>query len=184
MASAPQRVQLRRTKGWRLPPNTVSVARPSRYGNPHRVIDGNRADAVAKYAADLNARLERGDTSEHTRIQTELRGRNLACYCPPGEPCHVDVLLPYANHPEHVARVLHVYGPRADRSVNASEFSALVLTPHTVRHHTRPWTRVILRDRHVIPRVPMTRGQRAAHLALIAACFIVLGVVVYNTATH
>jgi len=28
------RVQRKRTKGWRLPPNTVSVARPSRWGNP------------------------------------------------------------------------------------------------------------------------------------------------------
>jgi hypothetical protein len=36
---APKRVQLRRTKGWRLPPNTVVVARPSIYGNPFRVID-------------------------------------------------------------------------------------------------------------------------------------------------
>ena len=31
--SGPERVQLRRTKGWRMPPNTVVVARPSRWGN-------------------------------------------------------------------------------------------------------------------------------------------------------
>ena len=30
----PTRIQLRRTKGWRLPPNTVVVSRPSRWGNP------------------------------------------------------------------------------------------------------------------------------------------------------
>lgn len=30
---APHRVQLRRTKGWRKPENTVVVARPSRWGN-------------------------------------------------------------------------------------------------------------------------------------------------------
>lgn len=29
----PEGIQLRRTKGWRMPPNTVSVARPSRWGN-------------------------------------------------------------------------------------------------------------------------------------------------------
>jgi len=36
--TTPQRVQLRRTKGWRLPANTVVVARPSIYGNPFRVV--------------------------------------------------------------------------------------------------------------------------------------------------
>lgn len=35
--SAPHRVQLRRTKGWRKPENTIVVARPSRWGNPYRV---------------------------------------------------------------------------------------------------------------------------------------------------
>ena len=30
----PERIQLRRTRGWRLPPNAVSVARPTRWGNP------------------------------------------------------------------------------------------------------------------------------------------------------
>lgn len=33
----PRRVQLQRTKGWRMPPNTVHVARPSILGNPFRV---------------------------------------------------------------------------------------------------------------------------------------------------
>jgi hypothetical protein len=32
--TAPQRIQLRRTKGWRKPDNTVVVARPSKWGNP------------------------------------------------------------------------------------------------------------------------------------------------------
>lgn len=30
----PERVQLSRKKGWRKPPNTVNVSRPSRWGNP------------------------------------------------------------------------------------------------------------------------------------------------------
>ena len=28
----------------------------------------------------------------------ELRGKNLACWCPVGSPCHADVLLEVANH--------------------------------------------------------------------------------------
>lgn len=30
-------------------------------------------------------------------IRAELRGKNLACWCKPGEPCHADVLLEIAN---------------------------------------------------------------------------------------
>lgn len=33
-----ERVQLRRVKGWRMPPNTVVVARPTILGNPFRVF--------------------------------------------------------------------------------------------------------------------------------------------------
>jgi hypothetical protein len=29
----------------------------------------------------------------------ELRGKNLACWCPIGSPCHADVLLELANLP-------------------------------------------------------------------------------------
>lgn len=31
------------------------------------------------------------------RIKAELRGKNLACWCRPGDPCHADVLLEIAN---------------------------------------------------------------------------------------
>lgn len=32
-----ERIQLSRTRGWRLPPRARSVARPTKYGNPFRV---------------------------------------------------------------------------------------------------------------------------------------------------
>jgi hypothetical protein len=31
--------------------------------------------------------------------RAELRGRTLACWCRPGDPCHADVLLEMANAP-------------------------------------------------------------------------------------
>ena len=37
--SFPTRVQRTRKKGFRLPPNTVSVCRPGRFGNPIRIED-------------------------------------------------------------------------------------------------------------------------------------------------
>lgn len=36
--SAPKRIQLRRTKGWRKPEGAVPVARPTRFGNPFRAV--------------------------------------------------------------------------------------------------------------------------------------------------
>jgi hypothetical protein len=76
----------------RLPPNTRSVARPSRFGNPFRcapTLQG-RAEAVAQYRVWLN---EHPDLIATARA--ELAGYNLACYCPLDGPCHRDVLLEY-----------------------------------------------------------------------------------------
>ncbi len=98
----PQRIQLRRTKGWRLPANTVVVARPTKWGNPFAigktVIDGAYAkidtaeDSVAHFRAML-ALPERNYPGDLAPLQ----GKNLACWCAPGAPCHGDVLLELAN---------------------------------------------------------------------------------------
>lgn len=34
----PKRIQRKRTKGWRMPPNTVYVGRPTRWGNPFKLV--------------------------------------------------------------------------------------------------------------------------------------------------
>ena len=90
----PRRIQLRRTKGWRKPAGAVVVARPSRWGNPFAIGAPDpdtgqpmtRADAVARYRASVAG-----------RNLTELRGKDLACWCPLDQPCHADVLLDLAN---------------------------------------------------------------------------------------
>ncbi|MBX7433477.1 DUF4326 domain-containing protein [Mycobacterium sp. Y57] len=46
----PQRIRLRRTKGWRKPDSTIVVARPTRWGNPFPVIVG---DTVVTYSAGI-----------------------------------------------------------------------------------------------------------------------------------
>jgi hypothetical protein len=35
----PERIQRKRTKGWKMPPNTVYVGRGSMWGNPYRVLN-------------------------------------------------------------------------------------------------------------------------------------------------
>ena len=90
----PERIQLRRTKGWRKPAGAIVVARPSRWGNPFRLgVDGDRAQCVAAYRRALG-RGELSFTADDVR--RELAGHDLACWCPLGEPCHADVLLEVA----------------------------------------------------------------------------------------
>lgn len=93
-----------------MPPNTVKVCRPGKWGNPFVVgercgfsepgsneVEGpfkpikDRAEAVSAYRSWI--------TEQHDLLAEvgELRGKNLACFCPPGEPCHADVLIELAN---------------------------------------------------------------------------------------
>ena len=84
-----ERVQLRRTKGWRKPEGAVVVTRATKWGNPFKVgVDGTLEECVEKFrqwlqTSGLNPR--------------ELRGKDLACFCPLDGPCHADVLLEAAN---------------------------------------------------------------------------------------
>lgn len=138
----PQRVQLHRTKGWRKPPNTVVVARPSRWGNWFVISSAGEQyaryrdalvdpDALIVYAVDkrgyrtgtrfavmggpVDARrlavdlyrrsleatfLEVDGPLNRDHYLADLRGKNLACWCPPDQPCHADVLLELANRAE------------------------------------------------------------------------------------
>jgi hypothetical protein len=98
----PERVQLRRTKGWRMPPNTVKVDRSTKWGNPFVVDDAfGRQTAVTAFRLWV-AVPEAGDLEPNRQFMVRrdlhtLRGKNLACWCKPGEPCHADVLLELAN---------------------------------------------------------------------------------------
>ncbi|MGE7207485.1 DUF4326 domain-containing protein [Sphingomonas sp. NPDC019816] len=130
----PKRVQLSRKKGWRMPENTVSVARPGFWGNPHTVHRGQmhwdgetvdetgehvlsgpwlcalrpdrlagfwfatKAEAVAKAVELYRWKMTtKGIWGNAQRRLPELRGKNLACWCPLDQPCHADVLLELAN---------------------------------------------------------------------------------------
>ena len=105
--SKPIRIQRKRTKGWRMPENTISVARPSPYGNQHHVgpcptchgVHGAE-EAVRIYIEIMEVNYQR-DLDEHTgfikRFLEPLRGKNLACWCNLSEPCHADILLELAN---------------------------------------------------------------------------------------
>lgn len=105
----PDRVQLSRRKGWRMPDNTVSVARPGSLGNPFIVgKHGTREECVRLFGLMMAGYLSLtvGPTITEQREARarilerlpDLRGKNLACWCRlDGKPCHADVLLELAN---------------------------------------------------------------------------------------
>ena len=98
----PVRIQRRRTKGWRMPPNTVYVGRATIFGNPFPV--GNKlwrsgfevlvspGMAVDLYKVYLKHRL-----ILVSQIKDRLKGKNLACWCSLDQRCHADILLEVAN---------------------------------------------------------------------------------------
>jgi hypothetical protein len=127
----PERIQLRRTKGWRMPPNTVKVDRSTRWGNPF-VDSETTPDCQAYVITRLGIQWLPDDwwtREEVVRLfelwasgrwpddparpgaplplaaavrpiapdLAPLRGKNLACWCKPGAPCHADALLRLVN---------------------------------------------------------------------------------------
>lgn len=97
------RVQLRRTKGWRMPEHTWAVTRPNYWGNPFKIgtttnaAYGNVVVRDAAHAVELFREYLANNPLIVTDAQFVLRGWNLACWCPLDAPCHADVLLEVAN---------------------------------------------------------------------------------------
>lgn len=115
----PERIQLKRTRGWRKPEGAVVVARPSCWGNPFRVGDLVRDPGYGGLAVpDLGVMPEgtytgfvvrrvrdrvdavalfrayiafHDDTWPPEEIRRELGGRDLACWCPLPEPGQPDI---------------------------------------------------------------------------------------------
>lgn len=115
--AAPQRIQRRRVKGWRMPAGAVYVGRGAKWGNPCKVVpqgkhgpfdlerdgvgfigqstglEAARASAVRRYRDYVRDGL----VPSAADIRAELAGKDLACWCPLDQPCHADVLLELAN---------------------------------------------------------------------------------------
>jgi hypothetical protein len=98
-----------------MPPNTVYVGRPTKWGN-HWTVKQYFEARGETYNTELDVLHAMKTCVEAYRawmtgekhwafgciipfVPTieELRGKNLACWCPHGFPCHADVLLDLAN---------------------------------------------------------------------------------------
>ena len=101
-----------------MPEGAVYVGRPTKWGNPwvvRAVVDGCVVDGWRLYLNDrpLCASSDRDELlaaaveahsewierllRHHPDELDELAGRDLACWCPLDQPCHVDTLLRLAN---------------------------------------------------------------------------------------
>lgn len=111
MSAKPQRVKLSRAKGWRMPAGAVKVDRSTVWGNPYVIVRqgskwvvswGGRGAAGKAFFSLREAqghaveRYREYVTGEDPGIE-DLRGKDLACWCRLGDPCHADVLLELAN---------------------------------------------------------------------------------------
>lgn len=106
----PKRIQRKRTKGWRMPEGAVYVGRPTKWGNPFDWREW--LDSANDLKAYLPCAVERERWCRERAVEeyeeairegtiavdvTELRGKDLACWCDRFHPCHADVLLELAN---------------------------------------------------------------------------------------
>jgi hypothetical protein len=97
----PERIQLKRTKGWRLPAGALKVDRTTRWGNPFTLQDsGSIAVAVERHAQWMEGERSAPDGRSPPTpeaLRAELGGHDLACWCPLDGPCHANLLLRLAN---------------------------------------------------------------------------------------
>lgn len=105
----PKRIQRKRTKGWRMPEGAVCVDRSTKWGNPFEIGCGvvvRHADGEGVYLGKVETRDQavswyRAFISHYPHVEQrardQLRGKDLACWCPLDQPCHADVLLEVAN---------------------------------------------------------------------------------------
>jgi hypothetical protein len=122
--SEPKRIQRKRSRGWKMPANTLYIGRPTAWGNPFKVgVWGTAQECIEAYERwidpTINAELTafRNSLYDDPKFDhsfspywgvcqvwagylNELRGHDLACWCREGEPCHGDVLLRMANQGE------------------------------------------------------------------------------------
>lgn len=103
-----------------MPPNTVKVDRTTKWGNPFALgAVFNPGDPLWPYLKLPAMKKHPGEGMREVRLSPaiaietyswwiieqpqlmlaldELRGKNLACWCKPGEPCHADYLLKLVN---------------------------------------------------------------------------------------
>lgn len=99
----PVRIQLSRKRGAKLvSPNGLPIVicdRRGKWGNPYRIGEWALFRGTHAFITPENNLLYFREYAETRKkqAQTELRGKNLACWCDLSKPCHCDIWLEIAN---------------------------------------------------------------------------------------
>ncbi|WP_026125946.1 DUF4326 domain-containing protein [Nocardiopsis gilva] len=115
---SPCRIQRRSTRGWRMPPGAVYVGWPTRWASPFTLdfvpsdhpnpqlwcreryrlwLAGAGSGGYDGFHDDMDVGRSYVDRRDVVTHVDELRGHDLACWCPLDQPCHADVLLELAS---------------------------------------------------------------------------------------
>ena len=86
----PERIQRKRTKGFRLPPGTLCITRPSRFGNPYPLDIHGREESLRRFEAYVHGLPPE---TLQAMLATIRQYDYLACYCATTEACHGDIWL-------------------------------------------------------------------------------------------
>ena len=94
----PQRIQRKRTAGWKAPANTLNVTRPGRHKNQHYITsEVLREDSIFLFRVDLDV-MEREEPEKYRALINEVRDADyVMCWCSLDVACHGDVWIKRAN---------------------------------------------------------------------------------------
>ncbi|MES0882051.1 DUF4326 domain-containing protein [Roseibium sp. SCP14] len=94
---SPARIQMTRKRPWRAEnPDAVKVDWSTKWGNPFRI--GDEMPGMLGQPMDAEDACQCFELFAIPNLPVhELKGKDLACWCPLDAPCHADVLLKYAN---------------------------------------------------------------------------------------
>ncbi len=122
--TTPTRIQRKRSRGWSMPSDAVCVDRSTGFGNPFPIAKGTSAsmgeekpiwqvgtwEGPAMWFKDTREEAQQlavdayrswvmqpAQETLRDKARMALRGKHLACWCSPSQPCHADVLLEIAN---------------------------------------------------------------------------------------
>lgn len=110
----PRRIQRKRTKGWVKPPNSIYCGRGTKWGNSFKVtgqsghwvvldedelpiVNFTLKNEALECSIDLFMEYISHKINTGKLNISELKGKNLMCWCPLTQHCHCDPLLILAN---------------------------------------------------------------------------------------
>lgn len=106
-----KRIQRKRTKGWRMPENAISITRPGKYGNPFKIgkeVDDKWMEFFDRI--DFHSFFVKGYVPDRedsiylfekyvlpTLDLSKIKDKDIACFCRLDQECHGDTIIRKIN---------------------------------------------------------------------------------------